>query len=627
MPYENITRPRAVSLAALIFCIVVIADSWFRWWSYQYTTFDLAFYTQGLWMAGHGKGSVSLLDVPLMGNHQEPIVFLLLPLFKIWSSPMLLVIVQALMFATMPFTGWRIARHLEFGPRASMWLAIATLLAPAAGFVALHEFHPEALAAPLILLLLEARMKEILGLFWMWFLLVLMCKENMALLLAWMCAVHYVLEGRRGREWRIAWNVIPGCFALGWLLLCTVVVGPWLNGGKVDYLELYSHLGNSGTSIVTGFFTEPSRAGRALWRGLTEGNLVFGLVVPFLLLPLLRPRWLFVAAPVLAQHLLSWRPSEWNIQYHYAAPLLPLFWFGAVEAGAKLFWRDTLAAWLAIACAICQVWFGPARRVWNTVAGARDAVRTHAWKKEMLASIPADASVTAGIPYLSHLAKRERLYSLHHILKGLVTLSRKTYTPPAPTDVVIVDAADAATFDRKAGNFHPRMKTVTGQIIPASDILLHEYLRGAQWQKSSRNELTIFLRGASPPVEAAAGAGRKLDEHHTLLSIQRLPPDAGDSLKLRLDWQVQKERTAMLWVALYLRDETGRLFSIIKGPIAPEVESGPASGEWAIRPPPSARPGKYQALILVYDPFDTDRPPDNQVFKRVTFDVGEIGLK
>lgn len=627
MPFENVSKPRALWLAALVFCAVVIADSWFRWWSFQYTTFDLAFYTQGLWLAGQGKSHVSLLDVPLMGNHQEPIVFLLLPFFKIWSHPMLLVIVQTVLLATMPFTGWRIARHLEFGPGASMWLGIATLLAPATGFFALHEFHPEVLAAPLLLLMLEARLKEILGLFWIWFFLVLLCKENMALLLAWMCVIHYLLEGRRGREWRIAWNIIPGCFALGWLLLCALVIGPWLNAGRVDYLELYSHLGNSGASIVTGFFTEPSRAARALWRGLTEGNLVWGLVVPFVLLPLLRPRWLFVAAPILVQHLLSWRPSEWSIQYHYAAPLLPLFWFGAVEAGAKLFWRDTLAAWLAIACVICQPWFGPARRVWGTVAGSRDALRARAWKQEMLAAIPRNASVTAGMPYLSHLAKREQLYSLHHILKGLKTLSRANYTPPAPTDVVVLDVADTATFDRKAGNFHPRMKTVTGQIIPASDMLLHEFLRAAQWNRLARNEFAILRRGAPAPAESGGDQGRKLDDYHTLLSIQRLPPKPGDAALLRMDWQLQKQRPSVLWAALYLRNSEGRLFSIVKGPIAPEVESGRMSEEWAIRPAPSVKPGKYQALALIYDPFEADRPPDKQLFKRVTFDAGEIQLQ
>ncbi len=624
---EYAPTPRALWLAALVFCVVVVADSWFRWATFRHTTFDLAFYAQALWLAGKGIWQVSLLDVPLMGNHQEPITFLLVPFYKVWSHPMLLVVIQTLLLATMPFTGWRIARHMEFGARASMWLGLATLLAPATGFVALHEFHPEAFAAPLLLLLLEARLKARPGLFWLWFLLTLACKENMALLLAWMCAVNYFLDRLRGREWRIGWDVIPGVVALGWLLVCASVIGPKLNVGRVDYLELYSHLGTSGGAIVAAFFTEPSRAVRALWKGFTGGNLILGLIAPFLLLPLLRPRWLLVAAPLFAQHLLSWRSSEWSINFHYAAPLVPLFWFAAVEAASRLFWRDTLAGWLAVACAVCQLWFGPARAVWGTVAGARDALQDRAWKAEMLAGTPPEASVTAGLPYLSHLANREQLYSLHHILKGLKTLSRKEHKPPPPPDVVIVDTGDLATFNKgREGYFHPRMRTVAGQIIPASDMLLHGFLLQAEWRKLSRNEFTIYLKGNAASSEVPPGNGRKLDEYHSLLAIQPMPPLPGDAMLFRMSWALQPKRQSLLWTSLYLRDESGRLTAIGKGPIGLDVDSGRISELWAVRLPRTFKHGKYRALMLIYDPFETAMPAGSQGFNRVTFDVGEFQL-
>ena len=104
MFYDRVPTPRILWWGAITFCVIVIADSWFRWATFQYGTFDLAFYAQGLWLAGKGVWHVSLLDVPLMGNHQDPIVFLALPFYKIWSHPMLLVILQTLLLATMPFT-------------------------------------------------------------------------------------------------------------------------------------------------------------------------------------------------------------------------------------------------------------------------------------------------------------------------------------------------------------------------------------------------------------------------------------------------------------------------------------------------------------------------------------------
>jgi hypothetical protein len=171
------------------------------------------------------------------------------------------------------------------------------------------------------------------------------------------------------------------------------------------------------------------------------------------------------------------------------------------------------------------------------------------------------------------------------------------------------------------------MKTVTGEIIPASDMLLHEFLRESQWRKQARNELTVYLRGTSRPVEPTSGPGRKLDDFHTLLSAQRLTPNPGDATLLRLTWELQAQRPLLLWVALILRDSGGRSFFISKGPIAPEITVGRMSEEWAIRPPPSLKPGKYRTGIHVYDPFDPDRPADKQRFKSVTFDTGEVDLK
>jgi uncharacterized membrane protein len=627
MFYDRIPTPRSLWWAAIIFCVIAIADSWFRWATFQYGTFDLAFYAQGLWLAGKGIWHVSLLDVPLMGNHQDPIVFLALPFYKIWSHPMLLVIAQALMLASMPFTGWRIARHLEFGPQAAMWLGLATLLAPVTGFVALHEFHPEALTAPLLLLMFEGRMKRKPGQFWLSFILVLACKENMGLLLAWISLVYYVIERDRDREWRIGWNVIPGCVALGWFLLCVMFIGPSLNGGRVDFIGLYSHLGNSGGEIVSGFFTHPSKGAKALWQGLTGGNLAWGSLLPFLLLPVLRPRWIIMAAPIFLQHLLSWRSSEWSIRFHYAAPLLPLLWLGAAEAGSALFWRDVLAGWVTVGCVVCQLWFGPIKNVWHTAMGASDALWARDWKSAMLVAVTKDASVTAGLPYLSHLTNRTNLYSLHHVLKGLNTLSRTEYKPPAATDAVVIDAADRATFDAAAGYFHPQMRTADNRIIPASDMLLQQFMRQAEWHTVERNELTIFLRGASAQQQPFHGTGRELDEHHTLIACEGMPPRPGDTMLFAMSWEVKPKRQSLLAASLYLRAENGKLFQIEKGLIAPGVESGRVTEAWAVRPPPSVPPGKYRGILLIRDPLESSSSPERHLFKRVTFDVGEFNLK
>src|SRR5277367_1944758 len=177
--YSEVSPARRILVwAALLFSGVTFLVSWWHWWTFQYGTFDLAFYVQALWLALRGKWMVSLLNVPLMGNHAEPIVFLLAPLFAICPHPMLFVAVQTLAFASMPFTAWRIGRGLGLARTAALCLALATLVTPATFSITIYEFHPEALAAPLLLLLIEARLAARYGRFWLWFVAVLAVKEN-----------------------------------------------------------------------------------------------------------------------------------------------------------------------------------------------------------------------------------------------------------------------------------------------------------------------------------------------------------------------------------------------------------------------------------------------------------------
>ncbi|MEI9897112.1 MAG: hypothetical protein WDN28_25430 [Chthoniobacter sp.] len=88
------------------------------------------------------------------------------------------------------------------------------------------SFIPRRWRAPLLLLLVEARLAERYGRFWLWFVAVLAVKENMAPLLFMYGAVFAVLEGKRGRPWQIAWNFLPMGLAVGWLLVYGKGISP-----------------------------------------------------------------------------------------------------------------------------------------------------------------------------------------------------------------------------------------------------------------------------------------------------------------------------------------------------------------------------------------------------------------
>src|SRR2546428_293104 len=246
------------------FFLVCTWASYVRWANFEYRTFDLAFYTQAMWQFIHGRFELTIEPVPLLGNHVEPIVFLIAPLFAILRHPIIFVIVQNAAIATMGPVGFDIGQRVGLKRKESALLAGALLVAPALGYIALHEFHPEALTAPLLLLMFRARLRGSLAQHWLWFVAVLACKENMALLLAAYCAVHSILERKRRPTELRAWYLWPLAVSIVWFLICTTVITPALNSGQIDYVGLYSQIGTSTGDILIKAVIEPQRIGKAL---------------------------------------------------------------------------------------------------------------------------------------------------------------------------------------------------------------------------------------------------------------------------------------------------------------------------------------------------------------------------
>jgi uncharacterized membrane protein len=586
----------AAGLAAVWSCA-----SYFRWANFGYRTFDLAYYVQAVWQLIHWRFALTVENVPLLGNHVEPIVFIFGPILALVRHPMVFVVVQNVGLASMAPIGYLLARRFFDRPTSAL-LSLALLLAPATSFVALHEFHPEALSTPLLLLMIYSRTTRRLWMHWLSFLAVLACKENMALLLATYCLVFLVTERRLGFSTAIRWSGLPLLVAVAWFFLCTQIITPAFNSGNIDYLSLYDRLGKTPAEIVGNVISRPQLIGRALTQSLGQGNLVWGLLLPFGLLPLWRPRWLLISAPIFLQHLLSWRSSEWSIYFHYAAPLLPLMWMGAVEGLAML--RDrwhrsiensrivtAVALLLVFGCLASQMWVGPAPAIWSDFRNYSGLSADRARKQAFIARIPANASVVAPLSYLSHLAMREKLYSLHYILKGLKTLSRDRYQPPALPDFVLIDYDDTATFDPSAGYYHPQMQTVEATVIPSSDQLLHEFLRTATWTTQSNDSLTllkkVFPKKTQPesvsevvPDDSANRASVFSIKGNELQAIEH--SDTAGGLTLELRWRVSAGRDVFPWMLLRLSKRGSPVKIITKGLCAIDAESGLTIEQWQV---------------------------------------------
>ena len=253
---------------------------------------------------------------------------------------------------------------------------MAYLLSPPVQWLTLSDFHPVALACPLLLFawwyLDEGRL-------WAFALLAaaaIATKEHVGLAVA-AIGIWYAVRYRAPRA-GAAIALAAGATAL----VAALVVVP--------------HFAPAGASAFESRYESPSLDGRDL-------SYLAALLLPLALIPLAAPLALLAALPELGLNLLSSTVTQTSVKTHYAATAIPALLtatvFGVARLGARL------AFVVALAALAGAVLLGPLGRV-TIRADAHDAAA-----RRGLALVPAGAPVSATNTLGAHLSARRRVFS------------------------------------------------------------------------------------------------------------------------------------------------------------------------------------------------------------------------
>lgn len=366
--------------AAVVFAGGFGAAAVLRHRAFESGRFDLGNMTQAVWSTARGE-ILSVTDVQgeqvsRLGSHFDPILALLAPLWWLWPDPELLLVVQAVAVASGAVPVFWLARKHIGSDRAAVALAVAYLLSPPVQWLTVSDFHPVALASPLLLFawwhLDERRL-------WAFALLAgaaIATKENVGLTVAAL-GVWYALVHRAPRA-----GATIAVAAAAVALLAAFVIVP--------------HFAPAGVSAFASRYESPSLDGRDL-------SYLGALFVPLALLPLAAPLALLAALPELGLNLLSSTVTQTSVKTHYAATVVPALLaaavFGVARLGARFAYLTVLAALAG------TLVLGPLGRI-DVWADAHDAAARRA-----LALVPAGAPVSATNTLGAHLSARKRIFS------------------------------------------------------------------------------------------------------------------------------------------------------------------------------------------------------------------------
>jgi len=451
--------------AAILFAVVYAILSWLKYRAYMDARFDLGNMVQAVYNTAHGHfleittGELQPRQMSRLGSHVDPILALFALPWLVWPSPVMLLVAQAAIVATGAWPAYRLGARVTGDPRAGAFLASAYLLYPALGYLVLNEFHPVALATPLLLwaflYLEEDRWLRAIP----FLALAAACKETVPLVIVLMGGYFAV----RKRSWR---PLLVSLAFGAWFAIAVWIVIPHYNGEQSAFIARYGEYGSGAAEVVKNALTHPGQTIADLAAG---SNLRYwlDLLWPLGFASLLSPLTLLVAAPEYLLNALSTTPFQRRIEFHYTALEIP-FLYAAAVLGLMRLWRwigggfrrpaaeaervrrRTLALCVLLAALAGNYFLGPlpfslpgASR--DGKAYARDAHDTAL--DQAVGMIPDDAVVATNNNAGAQLAARRVSYVFPYF---------------ATADWVIVDERHPFFYDKEDRRMHRR---ALGQLV------------------------------------------------------------------------------------------------------------------------------------------------------------------
>ena len=433
-PGSVLRRRHPTALWAIVVAFLVIFGglAFARHISFNSHALDLGTMAQAAWNTAHGRileytplfeeyTPAPPLSNRLVTGKLELIFLLIAPLYRVWSSPLLLLAVQTLALGLSAWPMFHTLYIILRSQRAALLLTGAYLAYLPLHYVAMADFHPSALMPFFLawaLYALHTKRERM----YVWALLgALLCRVDAAfVLMGWGLLLLWQ------RRWRLA--TITLVLGIGWFVFDFFLVVPWAEArygpDPVHLLsQRFGRYGSTPLQILLGLLTHPLDLARLVLER-EKIQTAFDLLAPVGWMPLFGPLWLLPALPVVFLNLLADSAWQGTVRAHYFAPVLP-FLFVATAYGIRRLhglisyhrpldrrlWSVGLALYVLVSALTVAFYLSPfplgrdfrLNRFWNW-SPHHEAIR------RVLHRVNPDAPISVQSNLLPHLAHRRYIY-------------------------------------------------------------------------------------------------------------------------------------------------------------------------------------------------------------------------
>jgi uncharacterized membrane protein len=373
------------------------------------TSGDLSIHDQAAWLLSRGHSPfVTLIGANYFGDHLYWIMVAVAPFYWLFPSADTLLVLQSLALALAAIPAFMVARHKLRNEWLACGVAWVYLLNPYIQWINRNGFHPDVFAVPLVFLTFWFAIRSRWRAFFAVIVLLMLVKEDVALLIVGMGIwVAFLLNRRVGIR----------TTALGalWLFVNFRFLIPLLSGTGSLAAYMSAHINRIPFGGLTGFLhTLVTKPWRVVSYAFSDGRPLYYVQVftPLAFVPWLSPSTLAaVILPLLANGLSTWAPQH-SLQAQYGtlvvSGLVAAAIFGLARAPSRARWA---IVGVMLVTALAGLW------LWGPVPGSRHPAtwptRSEAYLEaanEAVSLVPSGAVVSAHYRFVPHLDHRTEIY-------------------------------------------------------------------------------------------------------------------------------------------------------------------------------------------------------------------------
>lgn len=398
----------ALAVVALVAYLTLSLARWVRW---DTPSWDNAIFEQGI--RGWSRPGWPIVDIKghefnQLGDHFSPIIALVAPFYRVFPSPVTLLVAQCVLVAisVVPVTVLA-RRRLGAVPGLALGAAYASSWGVQSAIDV--QFHEYAFAAPILAFGLKAALEKRWTPACVWIGLLLLVKEDMGLTVAGFGAVLW-LWGERRRAWQMV------AIGLGGMALVLGVVIPLFNPHhRYDY---WGKLGEDGGETAASAGSLLAGMWRIATHFFVPGQKITTLllIVAISGLVALRSPLLLMIVPTMVWRYAGSTEFYWGPTWHYSLILMPIVFVAAIDGCERLraspsralrgYGRAAPAVMVLVSAALV-----PSFPFGDLADPKTYEVPEHATAGQAaLDSIPAGASVTTDLGLIVRLATEHRAY-------------------------------------------------------------------------------------------------------------------------------------------------------------------------------------------------------------------------